>query len=247
MKSESQHRQEIAAAGRRIYQRGYISGGDGNISVRLDSGRLLATPSGISKGFMSAEDMVVTDLEGRKISGTREPSSEIKMHVLIYRLRPDAQAVVHAHPPVATGYASAGLALDRPLTAESVLTLGAVPLAAYATPGTPEVSQSLEKLVPRHDAVLMANHGVVAYGNSLEQALCRMETVEHVANIGLVTEILGRKSELDPQSVEKLLAIRQRLLAADPGPAVEDDEAVVQAVADEILNRLGLAAPQGGA
>lgn len=247
MKSESQHRQEIAAAGRRIYQRGYISGGDGNISVRLDGGRLLATPSGISKGFMSPEDMVLTDLEGRRISGTREPSSEIKMHVLIYRLRPDAQAVVHAHPPVATGYASAGLALDRPLTAESVLTLGTVPLAAYATPGTPEVSQSLEKLVPGHDAVLMANHGVVAYGNSLEQALCRMETVEHVANIGLVTEILGRKSELDPQSVEKLLAIRQRLLAANPGPGAEDDEAVVQAVSDEILRRLGLAAPQGGA
>ncbi|HOX23400.1 MAG TPA: class II aldolase/adducin family protein, partial [Elusimicrobiales bacterium] len=167
------------------------------------------------------------------------PSSELKMHLLIYRRRPDAAAVVHAHPPVATGYACAGMALDRPLTAESVLTLGSVPLAVYATPGTNEVVTSLEKLVMGHDAVLMANHGVVTFGTSLEQALCRMETVEHIANIGLVTEILGRKNDLDQESVAKLLEIRQRLLGGTKQPPQSEDE-LAQTVADEILRQLGI-------
>lgn len=244
MKDELQHRQDIVAAGRRIYDRGYIAGGDGNISVRLDRQRLLATPSGLSKGFLKPEDLVITDMSGKKLAGEKEPSSELKMHLLIYRLRPDAEAVVHAHPPAATGYACAGLALDKPLTAESVLTLGTVPLAAYATPGTNEVVESLEALVSEHDAVLMSNHGVVTFGSSLEQALCRMETVEHIANIGLVTEILGRKNELDAASVEKLLQIRQRLLGgAKSGPA-EDENALVEAVTNEVLNRLGLSSGQ---
>jgi len=147
--------------------------------------------------------------------------------------------VVHAHPPVATGYACAGMALDRPLTAESVLTLGSVPLAVYATPGTNEVVTSLEKLVMGHDAVLMANHGVVTFGTSLEQALCRMETVEHIANIGLVTEILGRKNDLDQESVAKLLEIRQRLLGGTKQPPQSEDE-LAQTVADEILRQLGI-------
>ena len=244
MKDELQHRQEITAAGRRIYERGYIAGGDGNISVRLDGNRLLATPSGLSKGFLKPEDLVITDMQGRKLSGQKEPSSELKMHLLIYRRRPDADAVVHAHPPAATGYACAGLALDRPLTAESVLTLGTVPLAAYATPGTNEVVESLDALVAGHDAVLMANHGVVTFGVSLEQALCRMETVEHIANIGLVTEILGRKNELDADAVQKLLQIRQRLLGGAQTRPVEDEDALVEAVTKEVLDRLGLSSGQ---
>ena len=210
LKTEEEHRRDIRIAGRWIHDRGYVVATDGNISLRLDSRRILTSPTGISKGAMSAEDMVITDLEGRKLSGRRNPSSEIAMHLLIYRLRPDINAVCHAHPPVATGYAAAGIPLNKALLCELVIALGSVPVARYGTPGTSELASAIEPLVQGHDAILMANHGVVTYGPDLLTAFHRMETTEHFARVSLVTELLGKQVLLSGGEVEKLLEMRAR-------------------------------------
>ncbi|HEV2690164.1 MAG TPA: class II aldolase/adducin family protein, partial [Bryobacteraceae bacterium] len=143
-------------------------------------------------------------------SGKRRVSSEIGMHLLIYRLRPDVHGIVHAHPPTATGFAASGLDLNRPLVCEVVVGLGSIPLARYGTPGTPELTDALEPLIPNHDAILMANHGVVTFGSSLENAYMKMETVEHFARIALVTHLLGHEQPLGEKEVEKLVAVRDR-------------------------------------
>src|ERR1700722_1427855 len=163
VKTEDEHRHDVCTVGRWIRERGYVPSTDGNISVRLDSRRVLTSPTGISKGLMTPDDLVITDLEGKKISGRRNPSSELPMHLLIYRRRPDVFAVCHAHPPTATGYAAAGLPLNKAIVSEVVLSLGCIPVAPYATPGTPELSSALEPFVQNYDALLMANHGVVTY------------------------------------------------------------------------------------
>jgi L-fuculose-phosphate aldolase len=211
MMSQHQQREAIVQYGKVLYERGFIAASDGNISVRLDEHRLLVTPTCLCKGMMSEDDLVIVDLNGRKLEGRREVSSEVAMHLLIYRMRPDISAIVHAHPPTATGFAAAGIALDKPLISEVVLTLGAVPLAPYGCPGTPELSNSLRPLVPNHDAILMANHGVVTYADDLTRAFMHMETVEHFAKITLVTRTLGRQQVLNADEVAKLDKIRQQL------------------------------------
>lgn len=205
MNQEQQIREEVVQFGRMLHQRGYIAATDGNLSVRLDAERVLATPTGVSKGMMTVDDLVIVDLEGNRISGRRPASTEIGMHMLIYRLRPDVRGVVHAHPTTATGYAAAGIELNHALISEVVLSVGSVPLARYATPGTSELAGALEPLIPHHDAILMANHGVVTYGDSLLRAYMKMETVEHFAKIALVTHVLGRQQPLSSNEVEKLL------------------------------------------
>jgi L-fuculose-phosphate aldolase len=210
MLSESKYRREIVSYGKMLHDRGYVAATDGNLSVRLDKKRILATPTAMSKGGMRPADMVVVNLEGCRLSGKRNVSSEIAMHCLIYRLRPDVRAVVHAHPPTATGFAAAGMALNKPLVCEVVIGLGSIPLAKYGTPGTPELSESLEPLIPQYDAILMSNHGVVAYGADLEQAYMKMETVEHFAQIALVTHLLGQQQPLNGQELEKLIVARSK-------------------------------------
>lgn len=210
MKNERQHREEIVRFGRMLHGRGFVAATDGNLSVRLDPETVLSTPTGMSKGMMEPEDLVVVDMKGRKVLGRREVSSEIGMHLLIYRLRPDARGIVHAHPPTATGYAAAGLPLNQALISEIVLALGCIPLARYATPGTAELVEALEPLVPQYDAILMANHGVVTYGEDLTRAYMKMETVEHFAHIALVTHQLGRQQLLTESDVGKLLEARER-------------------------------------
>ena len=174
----------------------------------LEDGDILSTPTLMSKGLMEADDLVIVNRQGKKLSGARDVSSEIAMHLLIYGKRRDVGAVVHAHPPTATGFAAAGLALDRALCAELIVTLGSVPLANYETPGTPELAEALAPLVPDHNAILMANHGVVTYGVDLLNAYMNMETVEHFAKIALVTHMLGRQQTLSDQHVDKLREIR---------------------------------------
>ncbi len=159
---------------------------------------------------MSADDLVITDLKGKRLSGRRSPSSELAMHLLIYRRRPDINAVCHAHPPTATGYAAARMPLNQAIISEVVLSLGCIPVAPYATPGTPELTDALAPLVQSNDALLMANHGVVTYGPDLLTAFFRMETVEHFAQVSLVTELLGKQALLSGSDVEKLLAARAR-------------------------------------
>ncbi|HXJ93448.1 MAG TPA: class II aldolase/adducin family protein [Terriglobia bacterium] len=220
IRTEDELRKEIVEVGRWVYERGYVAGYDGNISARLDNHRILSTPTTICKGMMTADDLVIVDYEGKKISGRRNVTSELAMHLLIYKRRSDAQAVVHAHPPTATGYAAAGMALNKALISEVVLNFGCIPLAAYGTPGTPELSEALLPLVGSYDAILMANHGVVTYGPDLSRAFFKMETVEHFAKISLVTELLGRQVLLSDAEVDKLLSLRAGYFG--PGtPAVQ--------------------------
>ncbi len=213
MKTERQHREEIVRFGKLLHQAGLVAAMDGNLSVRLDNGTILCTPTLMSKGLMEPEDMVIVDQQGTKLSGARGVSSEIAMHLLIYGKRPDINAVVHAHPPTATGFAAAGMALDAALCAELIVTLGSVPLASYETPGTPELAAALAPLVPDHEAILMANHGVVTYGVDLQNAYMNMETVEHFAKIALVTHMLGKQQPIAGHHVDKLREIRSKYLA----------------------------------
>jgi L-fuculose-phosphate aldolase len=210
MTKERQRRREIAMFGKMLYQRGYVAAMDGNLSVRLDEERILATPTAMSKGFLRPTDAVIVDLEGNLLAGRHNVSSEIAMHLLIYRLRPDIHGIVHAHPPTATGFAAAGIPLNKPLVCEVVIGLGSIPLARYGTPGTPELSETLEPLVPQYDAILMSNHGVVAYADTLHHAYMKMETVEHFAKVALVTHLLGRQQPLEGQDLEKLLLARSK-------------------------------------
>jgi ribulose-5-phosphate 4-epimerase/fuculose-1-phosphate aldolase len=165
--NEQELRDAIVEVGRRLYARGYTASNDGNISVRLDGDRLLMTPKSVCKGFMTPQMMCITDLDGRKLAGDRDPSSEMQMHLEVYRQRPDAKAVVHAHPPIATGFAVAGIPLDRAVLAEVVTTLGSVPIAEYATPSTKELPEAVRKYVKAHDGMLLANHGALTLGADL--------------------------------------------------------------------------------
>jgi len=208
MTTLERHRDDIVRFGKMLHQSGLVAATDGNLSVRMDDGTVLCTPTLMSKGMMEADDLVVVDESGHKLTGRREVSSEIAMHLFIYRNRPDVNAVVHAHPPTATGYAAAGIPLDTPLCSEIVVTLGSVPLASYGTPGTHELADALAPLIPDHQAILMANHGVVTYGQDLLTAYMNMETVEHYAKIALVTHMLGRQQPLSGKHLDQLHEIR---------------------------------------
>jgi L-fuculose-phosphate aldolase len=208
---EEAFRQEICATGRRMYERGLIVACEGNLSVRLASEQLLVTPSAVCKGYLKPAELLLTDLDGEVISGTGRPSSEIRMHTLYYRLRPDVQAICHAHPPTATGFAAAGLALEDSVLPEMIVALGRVPLAPYGTPGTWEVCEGLEPLVPFHDALLLENHGVVTCGANLHSAYQKMEIVEHCARILLVARSLGGPQLLSDERIQKLHSRRSHM------------------------------------
>lgn len=214
MPTERKHREEIVQYGKMLHERGFVAAMDGNLSVRLKDNRILVTPTCLSKGSMKPADLVIVDFEGNHVSGRRNVTSEIGMHLLIYRMRQDVQAIVHAHPPTATGFAAAGMALTEPLVCEVVMGLGCIPLARYGTPGTSELAQTLEPYVPGYDAILMSNHGVVVYGDTLEHAYMKMETVEHFAQIALVTHLLGRQQPLQQVDIEKLLNARTKYFGA---------------------------------
>jgi L-fuculose-phosphate aldolase len=228
---ESELRREFVEIGKLMYQKGWVAANDGNISVRLQDGHVLCTPTRISKGMMRPDDMIVVDLAGKKIAGERDCTSEIAMHLTIYSMRPDVMSVVHAHPPVATGFAVAGRALDQALLPEVVVSLGSIPLAPYGLPGTPALSQAILPYVPSYDALLLANHGAVAYGPSLHEAFFKLETLEHFARIALIAEMLGGARILPKREVERLFDSRGRYgvtspTAMEPGaPVVAEDRA----------------------
>jgi L-fuculose-phosphate aldolase len=217
-------RADIVEIGRRLWQRGFVASNDGNISVRIGSDRLLMTPASVSKGFMTPEMMVITDLDGRLVEGApgRKPSSEALMHLVVYRERTDINAVVHAHPPIATGFAVAGIALDRAVLAEVVTTLGGIPIADYATPSTQELADTVRPLIKSHDGVLLANHGAVALGRDLFSAYYKMETIEHFAKISLTARQLGREHLLSREEVDRLQGLRGRYGISVPAPICPD-------------------------
>ncbi len=221
--SESGIRQEICRIGAMLHQRGYVAACDGNISVRLGPNRVLCTPTSISKGMMNPDDLVMVDMEGQQQIGKRHPSTELGMHLLFYSLRPQVRAVVHAHPPTATGFAAAGISLEEPLVAEVVVSCGKIPLARYGTPGTPDLADALKPLIPRHDAILMANHGVVTCGHDLLKAYMKMETVEHYAQIALVARQLGPTRPLPADEIRKLMEAREHY-EANKVPVIQEWE-----------------------
>ncbi|HMF57689.1 MAG TPA: class II aldolase/adducin family protein [Pyrinomonadaceae bacterium] len=206
--NEQEARREIVRVGQLMYERSYVVSSDGNLSVRLDDGRVVATPTMMCKGRMTEEACAVTDIEGKPLTDKRA-SSELAMHLLIYRERPDVKAVCHAHPPNGTAFAVAGLAIDQPILSEVILTLGCVPLAEYGTPSTEELTEAMRPLVKHHNALLMANHGAVAYGADIWQAFDRLETLEHTAKIAILSRILGGSRNLSPDAIEKLINVRE--------------------------------------
>jgi len=232
MSSDAALRADIVEVGRRMYARGYTASNDGNISVRLGSDRLLMTPKSVCKGFMTPEMMCITDLTGRKLEGDRDPSSEMQMHLEVYRQRPDVQAVVHAHPPTATGFAVAGIPLDRAVLAEVLTTLGSIPIAEYATPSTRELPEAVRKYIKAHDGMLLANHGALTVGSDLFAAYYKMETIEHFAKISLVARLLGRENLLSREEVMRLQDLRGSYGIKAPAPicAETQEDATCQAV-----------------
>lgn len=211
--AERELRRQLARFSRWMYRLGFAPGTSGNLSVRLGSGLILATPTGCSKALLRPADMVVVDANGWLLAGTRNVTSEIGMHLAIYRARHDVAAVIHAHPPIATGFASCGLALDEPLCAELIMTLGSIPLAPYATTGTDEVAASLQPFLHHHDAILLANHGLVTCGKDLLDAFMKLETCEHFAQVCLTARQLGCRKLLEPDALDKLQLARARYVA----------------------------------
>ena len=206
---ESAARKVICEVGKLLYERSYVVSSDGNVSVRLDEDRVLATPTMTCKGRMTEESLAVTDMEGKPLTDKRA-SSELAMHLLIYKERPDVRAVCHAHPPHGTAFAVAGLAIDKPILSEVILTLGCVPLTDYGTPSTNELTEAMRPYVKHHNALLMANHGAVAYGEDLWQAFDRLETLEHTAKIAILSKALGGARDLPTDAIEKLINIREK-------------------------------------
>lgn len=188
----------------RLYDRRMVTATDGNVSVRKPDGTILATRSGINKGMVTEADIVALAPDGSRVGGNGRPSTEMGMHLYIYQERPDVNAVVHAHPVYATGFATARKPLDECLFPEVVVGLGAIPLADYATPSTPEVAASLAPFVRNADAILLANHGAVTYGSDVWEAYFRMEKVEHAAHITFVATMLGGPRALTEADLKKL-------------------------------------------
>ena len=208
--AEREQRRQLVRIGRWMHRLGYAPGTAGNLSVRMDDGNILTTPTGCSKALLVASDMVIVDCNGRKLSGARNATSELGMHLAVYRMRRDVRGIVHAHTPIATAFAACGRGLDQALCSEIMMTTGLVPLANYATTGTEEVSASLEPFIPGHDAILLANHGLLTYGDTLLDAFMKTETVEHFAQVCLAAHQLGGARPLGDADLEKLLHARMR-------------------------------------
>lgn len=208
--SDFEAKKLICDIGKRIYNKNFVAANDGNISVRVGPNTIWTTPTGVSKGYMTPDMMVKMDLSGRVLAGNRKPSSEVKMHLRVYNENPAANAVVHAHPPVATSFAIAGISLEKPINPESVVLLGTVPVAPYATPGTEEVPESIAPFCKDYNALLLANHGALTWGRDLIEAYFRMESLEHYALMLMYsTNVINKANELNCTQISDLLQIRK--------------------------------------
>ena len=219
MDSELKLKQDIIEVGRRIYNRGFVAANDGNITIRIGEDEVLTTPTGVSKGFLTPEMLITVDMDGRVKSGTMRPSSELKMHLQVYREREDVRSVVHAHPPHATAFAVAGIPLKTPIMPEVVISLGWVPLAQYGTPSTEEIPESIRPYLQCHDAFLLENHGALTVGTDVYNAYFKMETLDLGAQISLLARQLGQEKPISRENVAKLLEIRKKLGVVGKHPA----------------------------
>jgi len=210
--SDDEIKQQICQIGRRMYDSGFVAANDGNITVKTAGNKIITTPTGVSKGFMTPEMLITVDGEGNVLAANSKwrPSSEVKMHLRVYQERPDVQAVVHAHPPYATAFAINGTPLNKPLMAEAVVSLGCVPVAGYATPSTSEVPESIAAYLEHFDAVLLANHGALSWGEDLLTAYHKLESVEFYAKLTFLSTQLGNPQLLSTTQIEQLYAIREK-------------------------------------
>ncbi len=216
MMSRSDIAREIVLVCHRLAQKGFVAATDGNVSARLPNGNILTTPTSMNKGKVTESDLVEVKPDGSLVTLSSKPSTELTMHLFIYRRRPDVASVVHAHPPYATGFATARVPLTDCVFPEVIVTLGAVPLAPYATPSTPEVAESLAPFVDNADAILLTNHGVVTAGLDPEDAYFKLEKVEHAAHITFVARLLGGAHSLTEQQVARLRSISEASYGKDP-------------------------------
>src|SRR4051794_29491299 len=221
--SEWKLREQMCDVGRRIWLKGFCAGNEGNHSFRLSEDRILCTPSLISKGNLKPDDMCIVDLNGKQISGKRKRTSEILLHLAIYKQRADAKAVIHSHPPHATAFAVAGVELPTCIHPEAEVFLGPVRTAKYVTPGDTRLGESIAPYIKESNTILLGNHGVVCYGPDLEDAYYKLEIVDAYARILLLTKQLGSIRPLDPADMKELLALKSRFGMTDPRTAPQAD------------------------
>jgi L-fuculose-phosphate aldolase len=239
MTSERQLRDTLVRFSHAVYSKGWVANHDGNLTVRLSSNRFLATPTSVSKGDVSGSWLIVVDTDGKRVAGDRNPFSELALHLAAYDVRPDVQAVIHAHSPYATAFAVAGRGLDRPIIAEAVISLGArVPLASFALPGTLEYTGPVRDLLLSYDAILLENHGVLSVGDSLEQAFLRMELVEHLARIETTAAQIGPVQYLDRKTVDAMLQKRAKAGLGPRARGLSEPGPVTHGVAEEQLRQI---------
>lgn len=220
-------RQQLVRIGRLLYEKGFISASDGNISALIEPGRILITPSGLHKGFLEPDQLLVVDQDGRRIGvstmATRglKPTSELPMHLELYRLRPDISAVVHAHPPTTIALSIAGIPLADCLLPEVIVTLGLIPTTEYATPSTEENVRAIREFMGNHDALVLQRHGTVTVGKDPMEGFMRLETVEQNARVAFMLAQLGIRNPLSPDEVSKLLRQREDMGLSKAGESAE--------------------------
>jgi L-fuculose-phosphate aldolase len=262
MVSEYEIKKQICEIGQRIYNKGMVAANDGNISVKISENEFLCTPTGVSKGFMTPEFICKVDRNGKVIQANKgfKPSSEIKMHMRVYKERPDVNSVVHAHPMYATSFAIAGIPLTEPIMPEAVIALGCVPIAEYGTPSTEEIPDAVSKYVQHYDAVLLENHGALSYSDSLINAYYKMESLEFYAQLLYQSRLLGGPKRLSDAQVQRLYELRRQFGLKGKHPAdlcpnakagkpschgcggscgSKDSDALVAEIAKRVMEQLG--------
>ncbi len=235
MVNEYKIKEQIVEIGKRIWQRGYVASNDGNITVMINENELLATPTGMSKGFMTEDMIIKCDRDGNVISGNPKyrPSSEVKMHLDVYKERPDIKSVVHAHPAYATSFAVAGIPLDKCILPEAIIVIGSVPIAPYGLPSTMEIPDRMRPFIKNSDAILLENHGALTLGTDVLNAYHKMETLEHTASIVWKAIQLGNVNVLPENERDRLLSLRDkfnlpgRVAACDVNPIKNESPAIV--------------------
>ena len=240
MKSVFEIKKEICEVGRKLWLKGFVAANDGNISVKVGENEFYCTPTGVSKGDLTPDMIIKVDKDGKKLEGKLNPSSEIKMHMRVYRERPDVTAVVHAHPPVATAFTVADIDLDQYILPEAVLTIGDVPTCDYGTPSTMEIPDSLDPFIQNHDAFLLRNHGALTVGCNLQKAFFIMEEVEFNAVICKHAMDLGAVHEISNEQLKKLMDLRKKMNLPGRHPGIDygDQPAACDCSKEELVNAI---------